>query len=319
MSTPTAQPSFPKTLSPLINSQLLQSIFQQNIPWAHDAPPSGKDWADHQQDGCIPIWQKLCWEPLVALSKLDLIEESMPSFLSLLPEASSPEFPTQALALVILLDQAPRLLCNGVNERWRNGYFDPLALNLSSELQALPPSSRIDNFACWEKQGFSFAHWCMISVLLSAPFAHSEDLAIHEDILVPKVRERRLETERYYKTADMVHAKELEQGSTMDASLDTLAFSRLVRQGMPQTGDIKDCVFWFCRVKEAHVPIVRIFGRYPYRNRALGRVSTEAETSFLEKTRDFGVGVDEDAAKRIRNDVVNGVWSPLTSQNGDEA
>jgi len=242
----------------------------------------------------------------------------MPSFLSLLPEASSPEFPTQALALVILLDQAPRHLCNGFNERWRNGYFDPLALGLSNELRALPSSSRIDNFACWEKQGFSFAHWCIISVSLSAPFAHSEDLANHESILVPEVKERRSETERYYNTTDMFHAKELERGLTVDVSSDTLAFSRFVREGVPQTGEIKDCVFWFCRVKEAHVPIIRTFGRYPYRNRALGRVSTEAETEFLEKTKDFGVGVDEDAARRIQKDVVNGVWSPLINQSGDD-
>jgi uncharacterized protein (DUF924 family) len=314
----TNKPQFPEEITTLITPQLLQSIFDMHIPWAKNRPPSGKDWVDHQQDTCLPIWQKLCWQPLVAVSKLNLEEENTPSFLTLLPEPSSPEFPKLALALVILLDQGPRLICNGLNERWRNGFFDPLVLRLSCELRDLSSSFRVDNFACWEKQSFSFAHWCIISVFLSAPFAHSEDLANHENILVPEVNERRSETERYYNTIDVFHAKELEDGQTLDASSDTLAFSRFVREGMPETGRIQDCVFWFCRVKEAHVPIVRTFGRYPYRNRALGRESTEAEIIFLEKTGNFGVSVDEEAARKIREDVVRCLWSPLVNQTAND-
>lgn len=63
---------------------------------------------------------------------------------------------------------------------------------------------------------------------------------------------------------------------------------------------------------EAHTPIVRVFGGYPYRNGAVGRVSSAEEEAWLEATGGgFGVGVDGEAEERIRRDVRAGRWTPL--------
>lgn len=302
----TNQSSFPEAVTTLISAQRLTSIFELGVCWPKDTPPNGKDWAKQTPQS---TWKSLCWEPLLALSKFSL--DNTPDLITLLPAPSSSEFPVQALALVVLLDQAPRHLCNGINERWRNGFFDVLALRLSLQLRDLPSNLRIETFPRWEEAGFSFAHWCEVSVLLSAPFAHAEDLALHEKILLPVVQERRAVTEKHYNTTDAYHAAEVAKGTTIDASEDTLAFARFVRGGLPDMEEISEVVFWYCRVSEAHVPIVRTFRRYPYRNRALGRESTEAEREFLVQTGSFGVSVDEDDAKKIREDVEKGVWTPL--------
>ena len=304
----TSRSAMPEAIATLIEPRRLQTIFELAIPWPKDNPPNGKDWVDCHNNFFMK--KELFWEPLVAISKLDV--DSMPSFMHLLPEPSSQEFPAQALGLLFLLDQAPRYICTGANERWRNGFFDVLALGLSLELRNLPLHLRINKFKRWEECGFSYAHWCVIAVLVTAPLTHAEDLYIHENLLLPEVHEYRKETERYYNIIDAYHAKELSECLTLDASSDTLAFSRFARDGLPDTENIHDIVFWFCRVKEAHIPIIRIFGRYPYRYRAMGRDNSEMEKEFLEKTENFGVSVSEEDGKRIKEDVENGVWTALT-------
>ncbi|KAF2702807.1 hypothetical protein K504DRAFT_463991 [Pleomassaria siparia CBS 279.74] len=299
---------FPEALTAHVTPHLLQSAFTLGVPWPKGAPFGGKDWAKDNDDKSA--WTAVCWESLIALGKLDL--DDMPNLLSLLPEPNSHEFPVQAIGLLILLDQAPRYICNGVNERWRNGFFDVLALRLSLQLRHLPSELGLTAFKRWGELGYSWGHWSAINVLLSAPFAHSENLSYHEDILLPWVRGQRRLTEEHFNTTDERHAKEVAEGMTIDASSDTLAFSAFVRAGLPDTDEISDLVFWFCYVKEAHVPVIRTFGRYPYRNRALGRDSTEAEKEFLVQSDNFGMSVDEEAAKKIREDVEKGIWSPLS-------
>jgi hypothetical protein len=61
---------------------------------------------------------------------------------------------------------------------------------------------------------------------------------------------------------------------------------------------------------DAHPPIVKTFGRYPYRNGAIGRESTPRELEWLEKTDHFAE-VEPEVAMRIREDVLAGRWTPL--------
>jgi len=92
---------------------------------------------------------------------------------------------------------------------------------------------------------------------------------------------------------------------------DVYALSREYKN-FPQHPDAKleKLVFWFLMVFDAHPPIIKTFGRYPYRNRATGRESTPREVEWLEKTDHFGE-VEPEAAKRIREDVLAGRWTPL--------
>ncbi len=54
-------------------------------------------------------------------------------------------------------------------------------------------------------------------------------------------------------------------------------------------------VFWLCRVMRVLEPIVRTYGRYPYRNGTVGRERTEEERNFMKLTDGFGA-VDEETA-----------------------
>jgi hypothetical protein len=92
---------------------------------------------------------------------------------------------------------------------------------------------------------------------------------------------------------------------------DIYAFSRECKN-FPTHPDttLEEYVFWFLMIFDAHPPIIKVFGRYPYRNGAAGRESTPAELEWLEKTDHFGE-VALDVAKRIREDVLAGRWTPL--------
>ena len=247
----------------------------------------------------------------MALSKIPLGIAKQLDFLALLPDAHDPAFPERAVGLLILLDQAPRHLCTKQNERSRNSFFNPLALDYALALRKLPHGVCIHEFPRWEKLGYTYEHFNAISNLLTAPFAHSEDLAIHETHLLPEVQARRILTEQLYNTLDVQHAREAAAGTSIAASSNTLEFACLFREWIPEGADFAQTVFWWCRVKEAHTPIIRAFGQYPYRNRAVGRSSTPEEVVFLGQTGNFGVSVDEEAAGRIRDDVERGVWTPL--------
>jgi hypothetical protein len=63
-------------------------------------------------------------------------------------------------------------------------------------------------------------------------------------------------------------------------------------------------------ILDAHWPIIKRFGRYPYRNAIFGRVSTEEEGKWLDDTGHFGEASPE-VAERIRKDVEKGQWTPL--------
>lgn len=305
----TTKSTFPEDVVRLVSPHLLDALFLLEIPWPKATPLTTKQWNTPTSDQTR--YKTLCWDALVAVSKIPLSTAKKLDFLTLLPDPHAVQFPTQAVGLVVLLDQAPRLLCCNRNERWRNSFFDELALMFSFQLRSLPPSAHIHDPARWEAMGYSYEHFCAISNFLTAPFAHAEDIAIHEKYLLPEVRESRSRAERRYGVIDEKHAEEVAEGTTLDASGNVTEFVRLVRSWVPPEASFVEVVFWWCRVKEAHTPIVRTFGHYPYRNRAVGRRTTEAEEEFLRDTENFGVSVDEDATNMIREDVERGVWTPL--------
>lgn len=205
--------------------------------------------------------------------------------------------------MIILLDQAPRALLQGIDGRYTNDYFDVLALRLSKQLMALPEDQRIDGKSRWiEELGYSWSHWIALRFWFIAPFAHSESIA-DQDFQTTAMQETRLEIEKQTGKKDFYAEK---RGEVMN---DPIWFSRLAMGGLPE--DLNgQFYYWFCLLMDAHPPIIKRFGRYPYRNGAVGRVSTEEELEFSKKTGGFAE-VDEETAKRIREDVLKGVWTPL--------
>ena len=98
------------------------------------------------------------------------------------------------------------------------------------------------------------------------------------------------------------------EGPTLGS--DVTYFSRRAVEGPPRD-TLSAHVFWYLDIMDAHLPIIQTFGRYPYRNKAIGRPSTAQEEQSLIITQRFGE-VDDAAGARIMKDVNKGVWTPLT-------
>lgn len=69
-----------------------------------------------------------------------------------------------------------------------------------------------------------------------------------------------------------------------------------------------DFMFWLHRVFDAHVPIVRKFGRVPDYNLMLGRETTAEEEQWL-KEKGWSSSLPEEEARKIRQGIESGVWS----------
>jgi hypothetical protein len=68
-------------------------------------------------------------------------------------------------------------------------------------------------------------------------------------------------------------------------------------------------------VLDVHKPIIDKFGKYPYQDVGKGRESTDEEKEW---TIIFQNGVDHsnsEVAKRIREEVVKGRWTPLGQED----
>ncbi len=74
-----------------------------------------------------------------------------------LPAPESNEFPEQTLGSQLLLDQAPRLLLDGIDQHYTNAYFDVISLEYAKQLQSLSEAFRLDSNTRWiEGMGASF-------------------------------------------------------------------------------------------------------------------------------------------------------------------
>jgi uncharacterized protein (DUF924 family) len=228
---------------------------------------------------------------------LDAFPESL---LPYLPPPTAASFPEQAFGLIIVLDQGPRQCFDGMDDRWTSAYFDVLVQALLAELRALPADQQPWTKERWlHDVGADESHWFLASFWWAAPLVHSEELASHEAALAL--------------TAHVRHAVRTLTGDAdpYPAPTDPLAFFRTAMARCPPAPlALSALVYWMLMLIETHTPIVRTFGRYPYRNGALGREDTEAERAFMEQTSGFA-GVEADVRKRIAEDVRKGRWTPI--------
>jgi len=119
--------------------------------------------------------------------------------------------------------------------------------------------------------------------------------------------EVRVEVEKFSSKTDPYRAQRAE------LAVDIYAFGKMYRIGPPMENgpQMHEWFFWMWTVLDVHKPIIDKFGKYPYQDVAKGRVSTEEEREWSIV---FENGVDKsdsDVAKKIREDVLKGRWTPL--------
>ena len=293
-------------LRSLLNSTLFYDTFEAAVGWSKHEPVDFSVILGGHPDRSKRL-RAICYPTLQALSTFGV--GNVPDLMQFLPAPDTNEFPEQALGLVLLLDQAPRALFGGIDSRYVNGYFDVLALKLSHQLLGLPLALRPDSKHRWMSElGYNFDHWIASRFWFIAPFTHSEQLQDHkvQGILI---EESRVEVENLTGKTDPWRERSEENAK------DIMAFSRLASEGSLPYSCMEDFVFWFLMLFDVHLPIIKTFGRYPYRNNALGRGSTEKEKDFLSKTHHFGEEQDETAVKKIREDVLARRWTPLSESH----
>jgi uncharacterized protein (DUF924 family) len=299
--------SFPShDLTSILSPSLLYATLKNRLPWSNKNPLDFSAVAAYlfeNEPDSLKDFHRICYPALKYLSTMGV--SNVPDLMQLLPAPGAKEFPEQALGFQLLLDQGPRMLFKGIDQRYTNAYFDVISLNYAKQLHALPQALRPDSKARWmDEIGVSFDFWIVARFWFMAPFAHSEGIQ-DQELQRAMAEESRIAVEGRTGKMDPYRATKDELDK------DIYAFSKVFKE-FPSHPNIKmdEFVFWFLMLFDAHPPIIKAFGRYPYRNGAVGRESTPRELEWLEDTNHFGE-VQEEVAKRIKKDVLAGRWTPL--------
>ncbi|KAL5357575.1 hypothetical protein BJX96DRAFT_172650 [Aspergillus floccosus] len=172
-----------------------------------------------------------------------------------------PSSPQDWLGLVLLLDQLPR-------NSYRDGdaavvfeVFDPLALGVAMRAiqEGVPTSPGV-------KYRLALRKWFYL------PLMHSEDMKVQE-LCAEMYRRMAEDVDRVVDGtgAAGLNAEEAAYASVLAKDPDAARASCAL--------DIK--------FEDMHRDIIARFGRYPHRNKALGRVSTPEEEKFLQEENQF--------------------------------
>ena len=232
-------------LSSLLTPAILHKVLKNRLPWPMDKPLDWKEvhtYIFQAEDG--PEQEQLreiCWPTLQAISKLGV--DNVPDMIQFLPSPESKDFLVQALGLQLLLDQAPRALCAGMDARYIMDYFQIVSRKYAQQLLDLPSDWRIDSKKRWvDEQGASLDFWILTRLWLIAPLVHNESLADHEfaEIMTEEVR---VEVENVTGKTDPYRAKREE------LMQDTLAFPRMYNEGPSSENGLpmEGFAFWVSR------------------------------------------------------------------------
>ncbi|KAK6828117.1 hypothetical protein PG987_011458 [Apiospora arundinis] len=240
-----------------------------------------------------------------------LAKISMPDIVdSLLPRLEDPSFLEQALGLQLVLDQAPRELLSGpLDDRWVHGYFGELAVALAHQLRAIPKEQSPHSWARWRDSGVSLDYFVWVRMFFAAPIVHHEALA-REAVAMTEELRALVESECGGSTRDPYRDLPDESRWDLYGFPRMLETRRLPPRGEDGKSGVAEGCFWICAILDVHYPILEKYGRYPYRNSVLGRVSTPDEEAWLQKAMFFKPLAPE-VVKRIREDVDAGRWSPI--------
>ncbi|KAF5613853.1 uncharacterized protein FSUBG_465 [Fusarium subglutinans] len=166
------------------------------------------------------------------------------------------------LSLIILLDQIPRNSYRGEESSICFTYFDPLAqqVSLESIKQGIPDKAPEIRWV------FSHRTWFYM------PLMHSEDVSAHE------------------KAVAAFEQMNQDILSLIEGTSGADEYERKAREVVQADPEAAKASGETSKVfEEKHRVIIERFGRYPHRNKALGREATPAEVEFLESGGDtFG-------------------------------
>lgn len=223
------------------------------------------DKSDEYDDLCryVPIAQIIS-RTLVALqltsssqkfgSLLNIIFSQKASAEDLLA-AANPVSALDWMSLIILIDQIPRNCYRGMEAAKVFNFFDPLALTIALKAKELAIHQRPEvRF----KMGYRL--W------LSMPMEHSEDMKMQE-LMVEEQKQR------------LQDLQMLIQGKVAMED-DGVRFCREVL--VSKKDELSTLKKGMQKAVDEHHDAIKRFGRFPYRNVALGRESTQEEQAFLD-------------------------------------
>ncbi|CAM1505142.1 Fc.00g107790.m01.CDS01 [Cosmosporella sp. VM-42] len=171
---------------------------------------------------------------------------------------AQPRKPLDWLSLILLLDQMPRNCYRGDKSSIVFQEFDPIALQVA--MAALEEG--IPDKAPEIRWRFAYRSWFYL------PLMHSEASLFHD------------------KAMELYGAMEkdvLELVDEVDGAADTNEFRRRAKEVLKRDpAASKSYAGINLSFEKKHNDIIKQFGRYPHRNKALGRESTKEETEYLE-------------------------------------
>jgi len=95
---------------------------------------------------------------------------NIPDLMQYLLAPESRDFSEQALGLQLLLDQGPRFLLDGIDQKYTNAYFDIISLKYAKQFHALPEAIGPDGKTRWmEEAGASFGCWVVARFWFMTP------------------------------------------------------------------------------------------------------------------------------------------------------
>jgi uncharacterized protein (DUF924 family) len=280
-------------LAELLTPDLYQVMVAKWFPFSKSDPIDfgvGIDYYFNKLDiNPDPDFRQRLWPTLKAMSELDL--DNVPDMMSFLPPVEHPDFPLQALGLQLVLDQAPRLLFDGINIRWTDGFFGPISIKYARQLQALPAELKPTLWSRW-KDSVSVDYFIFIRLWFGAPWVHNESTG--EEAL-----------------------QFTEDTRAFVEQLDLYGFPKMLKEitaGAPGSpcSPAKGWFFLAC-LMDVHYPPLKKFGRYPYRNGAAGREHTPEEAEWSKNSGLFRE-LPDDVRRHIREDVANDRWTPLIDE-----
>ncbi|KAF7563969.1 hypothetical protein G7046_g142 [Stylonectria norvegica] len=172
---------------------------------------------------------------------------------------AQPQGPLDWLSLVLLLDQMPRNCYRGESAKLVFSVFDPLALQVA--LKAIVEED-IPNRNPVIRWRVAYRTWFYL------PLMHSENALVHQKA-----------TGLYDRMEKDIVALASEEDGSGDGSEYCQRAREVVRKDAQAA---KSYVQMNASFEKKHRDIIEEFGRYPHRNKALGRESTEAEKKYLE-------------------------------------
>jgi uncharacterized protein (DUF924 family) len=188
-------------------------------------------------------------------TQLKLIESSQATGADILAVAK-PSTPQQWMSLIILLDQLPRNCFRGARVDIAYTFFDGLALEVAFRAIdfGVPRAPEV-------RFRLAYVFWFYM------PLEHSENMEVQEALANAHI-------------SMWQDFQQLMEGSVEELNSDTVNCRTVLLKREHSFEKFKDTIRGIC---DDHRDLIRRFGRFPYRNEALGRSTTDEELQFLEQ------------------------------------